>query len=63
MTVKELIEALQKMPPDADVYYNDGPAAGYVFSEEIEPRPSFVQCTALTNDDGAPAYPHGRVRL
>jgi hypothetical protein len=39
-TVKELIEALQKMPPDAEVYYNDGPHEGYHSAFEQDPVPS-----------------------
>lgn len=39
MTVRDLIELLQKMPPDAEVYYYCPPVAGSNFGEEDQPRP------------------------
>lgn len=39
MTVKELIEVLQTLPPDAEIYFNDGPHQGRSAPEEIDPSP------------------------
>lgn len=39
MTVKELIEALEGMPPDAEAYYMSGPCAGQTLADEIPPDP------------------------
>jgi hypothetical protein len=39
MTVRELIDELKKMPPDAEVYYLDGPHPGRVLAEEVDPVP------------------------
>lgn len=40
VTVADLIEALQGMPKDAEVYYRSGPFAGCTHAEEIPPVPS-----------------------
>lgn len=42
VTVKELIEELQKMPPDAEVYIMAGPYEGQTIGEEIPPSPDLM---------------------
>lgn len=49
MTVQELIDALERMPPDVEVYYDSGPYEGQVYAAECDPDPKL-------KDDG-------RVRL
>ena len=58
MKVRELIEKLQTMPQDADVYTG----CGYCDWEE-EPQVKFETVEECGTRDGKPAYPNGRVQL
>lgn len=56
MTVKELIEALQKMPLDADVVYSVPCGIDY---DLINPRPTLMEGFEVHK----PSHPHGLVML
>jgi len=61
VTVRELIEALQKLPQKAEVYISE--PVEDALNRDTEPDPEFEAHEEYCQADGTKYYPHGRVRL
>lgn len=63
MKLKRLLEALAKLPPDADVYLHEPPKGYKPFIDERDPMPTYEPPEKNLNQQGEVIYPAGRVKL